>query len=211
MRAHRLAAALLAALLSSAFAATAGADPHAAKGKPHEDPPADMAKAFETWQQMSSPGEQHAYLDQFVGDWDTVSKMWMEGPTRPPMESKGTASIKWSFGGRWLEQRNTGNVMGQPMEGVGYTGYDRMRKQFAMVWLDNMSTAVYSAAGSFDPAGKVLSMYGHMDEPMTGEIGKPVKYVLRLVDEDHFSFEIHDLIYGESNTKMVQIDYARTK
>jgi len=46
---------------------------------------------------------------------------------------------------------------------------------------------------------------------MTGEIGKAVKYVTRIIDADHISFEIHDLIYGESNTKMVQVDYTRRK
>ncbi|MBM4117825.1 DUF1579 domain-containing protein [bacterium] len=50
-----------------------------------------------------------------------------------------------------------------------------MRKRFALVWLDNMSTALCSATGTFDPDGKALSLCGKMDEPMTGEIGKPVK------------------------------------
>jgi len=45
-------------------------------------------------------------------------------------------------------------MMGQPMEGVGYTGYDRMRKQYTMVWLDNMSTAMYSAAAPSTPRAR---------------------------------------------------------
>jgi hypothetical protein len=66
-------------------ACSAGADPRAGKGKPHEDPPTDMARAMERWQAVSTPGDQHAYLDRFVGDWDAVSKMWMEGPDKPPV------------------------------------------------------------------------------------------------------------------------------
>ena len=52
-------------------------------------------------------------------------------------------------------------------------------------------------------------MYGQMDECMTGEIGKAEKVVTRILDDNHLSFEIQDLVYGETNTKKVQVDTTR--
>lgn len=181
-----------------------------AKGQAHPDPPADMAKSMADWQALMVPGPQHDYLDQFVGDWDTVSRMWMGGPDAPPTETKGESSIRWALGGRYLEQRYTGSMMGMPMEGIGYTGYDRNRNRYFMTWMDNFSTAPSTGYGMFGPEGKVLSFYGQMDEPMTGEIGKGVKYVTRIVDADTHVFEVHDLALGE-NAKVVEVEYTRRK
>jgi hypothetical protein len=52
-------------------------------------------------------------------------------------------------------------------------------------------------------------MWGLMDEPMTGEVGKHVKYVTRVINDDKFIFEIHDLAIGGDKTKVVEIVYTR--
>jgi len=102
-------------------------------------------------------------------------------------------------------------MMGMPMTGMGVTGYDNFDKKYVSFWIDNLSTAMYLSEGSIDPAGKVLSLYGKMDEPMTGEHDKNVKYVSRVVDPDKFVFEIHDLAIPEPNTKVVEVVYTRKK
>jgi hypothetical protein len=65
--------------------------------------------------------------------------------------------------------------------------------------------------GTFDRSGKVLTMYGKMNEWMTGELGKTVKYVTRVVSKDKHVFEIHDLSIGEPNTKVIEVTYTRKK
>ena len=111
--------------------------------------------------------------------------------------------------GRYLRMDLEGSVMGQPMRGMGITGFDRFRKHYTMYWIDSMSTTMIMSSGNFDPSGKILTMYGTMDEPMTGEIGKHVKYVTRIVDEYKHIFEIHDLIHGEGSTLVLEISYTR--
>ena len=49
-----------------------------------------------------------------------------------------------------------------------------------------------------------------MDDPMTGEHGKNVIYVLRMIDKDKYIFEFRDPVY-EPNTKMGEIVYTRKK
>lgn len=54
-----------------------------------------------------------------------------------------------------------------------------------------------------------LVSYGPMDEPLTGENDKPVKYVWRFPDAKTIVFELHDLAIGEPNTKVVEVTYRR--
>jgi hypothetical protein len=54
-------------------------------------------------------------------------------------------------------------------------------------------------------------MWGKMDEPMTGERDKLVKYVTRLMGKDKQVFEIHDLVLPEGQTKVMEAVYTRRK
>jgi hypothetical protein len=54
-------------------------------------------------------------------------------------------------------------------------------------------------------------MWGKMDELMTGEKGKKVKYVTKVVDNDTMVFEVYDVTtYGDKKPTM-QITYTRKK
>jgi len=92
-----------------------------------------------------------------------------------------------------------------------YPPRPNINKKFISFWIDDMSTAMYNSEGGFDQAGKVLTTYGKMDEPMTGEHDKNVKYVSRLINPDKFIFEVHDLAIGETNTRVVEVIYTRKK
>jgi hypothetical protein len=169
----------------------------------------DMETMMKIWEAARTPGKMHKLLEPLVGSWETTSRIWMQGPGAPPTESKGTAETEWILGGRYVRMDSHGQMMGQPMRGIGWTGYDNFKKKFTMLWMDDMSTAMYFAKGDFDPEGKVLTVYGEMDEPMTGEIGKPVKYVTRIIDENTHVFEIHDLVFPEGKTMVVEVTYTR--
>ncbi len=174
------------------------------------EPPADPQKAMEAWMASMQPGKPHEFLKQFVGEWNTTTRIWMAGPGSPPMESAGTASFSLVFGGRFLKQESTGQMMGMPMEGLGFTGYDNNRKLYFSSWIDSLSTGFYINSGNLDQTGTILTQFGTMDEPMTGEIGKMVKYVTRVADADTVVFEIQEVLYGDPFT-VVQIEYKRKK
>src|ERR1043165_7932011 len=108
---------------------------------------ADMQKAMmEAWMKASTPGDAHKKLDNMVGTWDVTVKSWM-APGEPPMESTGTAMNQWVLGGRWMEEKFTGSFMGMPFQGIGYTGYDNIKKQYVGTWMDNMTTAMMGSRG----------------------------------------------------------------
>ncbi len=163
------------------------------------------------WQEASTPGEAHKVLDNFVGSWETETRSWMDGPDKPPSVTKGTAEVQWVLDGRFIQQQMTGEMMGAPMHGIGYYGYDNFRKLYRFFWIDNTSTAMFTADGTLDKEGKVLTSTGTMDEPATGERDKKVEYIETIVDHDKHIFEIRDLSVPGPNQKVLEIAYTRRK
>jgi hypothetical protein len=132
------------------------------------------------------------------------------GPGAPAQEAKGTAEFTAVLGGRFVRQDFTGDMMGQPFHGVGYTGYDNFKGQFVSTWMDDMSTGVMTSAGAADKDGKSVTLTGLMDEPMTGEKNKKVKQVLKIVDDNTMTFQMYDNAHGKEWVAL-EIDYTRAK
>ena len=160
--------------------------------------------------EAAAPGPMHKKLEAFVGKWDVKMSVQMD-PSKPPVVSNGSAEFKWALGGRFVMQECTAEIMGMTMNGIGYNGYDNLRKKYSMFWIDDMGTVMSTGDGNFDQSGKTLTLFSKMDEPITGEFDKTVKYVTRWVDDNKFIFEIHDLTLPESKTKTMEMEYTRKK
>ena len=167
----------------------------------------DQAKGMEAWMQSMEPSKFHNFLARFVGDWDVEFQIYMQAGAEP-MKSKGTAKIYWQFPGKWLAQDNKASFMGQVMNSFSLTGYDNVKRQFVGTLVDSMSTEMKSFKGGLSPDGKVLTMYGEMDEPITGENAKMVKYQTFITDGDHHVLEVSEILYGEPWV-VVRIEYTR--
>jgi len=134
---------------------------HGDAKKPTMDP-----AMMEAMMKAGTPGDAHKKLDAFVGKWSTKATFWMV-PGADPMNMSGTSETRWIMGGRVLEQKFSGDFMGMPFEGTGYTGYDNVKKQYWSTWMDNMSTGFFISTGSLD--GNTYSFTGVMPDPMTGK------------------------------------------
>jgi hypothetical protein len=190
-------------------ACVAPRDVSAQQKKRSAKPKLTEEEMMKRWEEAMTPGDAQKKLEAFLGSWNVEAKVWMNGPRGEPNVSKGRAEYTMVLGGRFLKQEFTGEMMGQPMTGVGYTGYDNFRKKYVNFWIDNMSTAMSTMEGSMDRGGKTLTLWGKMDEPATGEKGKKVKYVLKIVDTDKHVFESYDVTsYGDKKPVMV-LTYTR--
>lgn len=172
---------------------------------------AEMDAMMKKWMEAATPGEPHKKLNDMVGSWQTTMRSWMNGTDGEPNVSKGTAEVQWILGGRYLEQKMKGEMMGMPFEGYGFNGYDNINKKYVGIWMDNSSTGVFLTEGTLSKDGKVLTMIGKMDDVVTGEHDKPMKYVHRFLSKDKQAFEFHDLSLPEGKTKVGEIEYIRTK
>ena len=203
MKVRELTFALCAGLLVVGVAAAQDA-------KPAEKPMSAEQKAMmEAWQKFATPAEGHKALAGMVGAWDAEVTSWME-PGAPPMKSKGTSENRMVLGGRWVESKFTSEMMGQPFEGLGYTGYDNYKKKYIGTWQDNMSTAVMVSEGTFDTAGKVMTSTSTMDDFMTGKTAN-IRMTTTIVDPDHHVFEMWGPGPDGKVAKQMEIHYRRRK
>jgi len=171
-----------------------------------KDPDGGMAR----WMATMKPGPAHARLKELLGSYEVTMRMSM-GPGQPPMESKGTDEITWFAEGKWLQSSWRIEMMGQPTKGLSILGYDNFKERYVWTKVDSMQTCVQSAFGHFDQSGDDLILWGTIDEPMTPEQDKQVKYVYRGFGRDKFVLEVHDMMIGETNTKVLEFEYVRKK
>lgn len=173
--------------------------------------PASQEEAMARWIKVCQTGAAHERLKELLGSYDTTMRMWMGGPGSKAMETKGTAETTWFVDGRWLQTKWTGEMMGQKTTGLSILGYDNFKERFVYTTVDSFQTCMNSASGLFDQSGDHLILWGTIDEPGTPEQDKQVKYVYRGFGQDKCTFEVHDMMIGETNTKVIEIEFARRK
>lgn len=164
--------------------------------------------AMEAMAKAGTPGEPHKKLDAFVGTWNTKITMWM-APNAPPMTSTGTSENRWAMAGRYLEQRFKGDFMGTPFEGIGYTGYDNVKKQYWGTWMDSMSTGMMMATG-WMPDGKTWMFSGTYPDPISGKDTR-VEERITINSPDQHTFEMYGMAPDGTMYKNMEMVYTRKK
>jgi hypothetical protein len=177
-----------------------------------DDPKAKAAQqqaAMEAMMKAATPGDAHKKLGAMVGTFNTDVKMYME-PGAPPTGGSGVSENTWALDGRFVEQRFNGTFMGMPFHGIGYTGYDNIKKKYIGSWMDNMTTSMMVSEGTPDATGKSITFTSTMDDPMTGK-SSPVKETVTIVDDDHHTLEMWGAGPDGKMFKMMEIAYSRKK
>lgn len=173
-----------------------------------QEMPPEMAEMMEAWAQANTPGPQHERLAWFEGEWTTEASHWM-GPGEP-MTSSGTASMKIVLDGRFLHDRHESEWMGQSFTGLGYTGYDNVAGEYFGLWLDSMSTGMFTAKGRYDEGSNRYEYHGEYTDPSDPDNPVPVRYELRIDNEDQFTFNWFE-DRGEGEMKTMEIVYTRAE
>jgi hypothetical protein len=181
--------------------------------------PEQMQEMLSKWLATTEPGPEHELLKRVVGKWNTTTEMWWAGPDGPSTQTKGTATYESILGGRYV----LGHMQGQmplpdasgqtkmvDFEGIGVTGFDRVRNTYIGGWIDSMSTQMLSFRGTYNPTTKTLALYGEMDEPMMNMVGRMVKYETKFESDDKHVFTIYDLAVGDGY-KAIQVTYERAE
>jgi len=172
----------------------------AVQGKPDEAAMAAAAKYTE-------PNENHSKLKALVGNWDVVSRIWMD-PAAKPVESKGTSEKRMILGDRYVQEHYSGTVMGKPFVGQGLIGYDNAKQKFVNISLDNMSTAPAVYEGSIDAAGKDLAVSGTSFCPMEQK-NKTFRMVTHIESDKKHILESFEVDPSGKAVKHMELIYTR--
>lgn len=201
----------MAASVSGIIAAETKAAPKKKMSKKEEAAAkAAMDAKMAEMMKVTTPNENHKVLEAFVGNWTHTAKFWME-PGADAQESKGTSTSKWIMGGRYLQTEAKGDMMGMPFEGMGLMGYDTMKGSYQGLWLDNMTTGMMTSTAQYDAAAKTLNEMGSFSCPMTGDKNMAFRAVWRMIDADHYSYEMFEKKPDGSEFRGMEIQYSRVK
>jgi hypothetical protein len=166
-------------------------------------------KIMELVVKLGTPGPQHKLLEPMVGEFTCKVKIYM-APGKPPVESEGTVSRKWILGGRFIQERYTGEAMGKPFTGLGWVGFDNKQKKYTVAWIDSMTTSIMTSQGTYDADKKTFTFTGEEDSPFFGGRVK-TRDVVRIPDADTQVLEMYRLMKGAPEFKMMEIVCKRKK
>src|SRR3546814_6637304 len=160
------------------------------------------------WQKAATPGPQHAQLaEHFAGTWDTKQTMWMD-PSAPPMVETGKSVDTVVLGGRQIRTQFSSRFMGQPVNGIGFMGYDNVRGKYVASWVDEMSTGLMTSEGEYDPATKTYTFVAEMADPMNDRapIAMPVPVRITAASpQGRAVFETH----ARMDVRTIQLAYTQ--
>lgn len=185
-----------------------GASVQAADVQPQmtEEMQAHMAKAKEA----GAPGANHAILKPLEGEWTVTGLSWMK-PNDKPQQSVGTSSLAWILDGRFLKQTFKGEWAGQPFEGLGFIGYDNLKKEYISVWMDNVSTGIFKATGRYDAATKTIKETGSFSCPMTGEKDMWFRSEWKIAGKNRHVYSMYIKDPAGKEFKSMELTYKRVK
>lgn len=166
----------------------------------------EMAACMEMAQKYGTPGPEHKLMDGCIGSWKAMMKMYgMDGNIL--CTSEATAERKWIMGGRFVQEDYKD---GNGFEGTSLMGYDRMKKQYVVIWFDNMGTGFFMSEGNYDKEGKVLTMMSaEYTCPMAGKRVKN-KSVSREINNNEELFEMYTVdCESGKEFKNMEIVYTR--
>lgn len=144
----------------------------------------DMAQMMEAMKKLATPGKPHEQLAQLAGAWKAEAKFWMGGPE--PTVEHGRCEYDVVLGGRFLRSHYKMTFMGEPFEGIGFLGYDNLKREYVSVWFDTMRTAAWIQTGQADEAGTTITIEGVAESPM-GE--SPMRNVWKIESKDRHVLE----------------------
>jgi len=169
--------------------------------------PTEMESMCAVYQELATPGAPHKLLAGMAGSWSVKSRWWMD-PHEPPMESTGNSEQKMTLDGRFLWQEVSGDMMGRPFAGIGFTGYDNHSGKFVSTWMDTMGTGIYHFEGSAGgEGGKTITQICNYDDPVRGSL--KWRHVTRIVDNNHLEFEMYTTDSSGKEGKMGEMTYTR--
>jgi hypothetical protein len=169
----------------------------------------DIQKMMEAYEKLGAPGPEHEKLACLAGEWITHTKIWTSPDATPIDSPPGIHKGEMIFDGRFILFTQTGEMMDMQMEGMGVLGFDKFRQVYQMFWIDNSATPIYIANGTADTTGNVITLLGKVDDMLTGERDKDVKWIYRFESDDEFIFEMWDTTGDGEFYKSFEITYTK--
>jgi hypothetical protein len=179
-----LASALLLALVLAACETggrppSSGAAAAAATAAPV--PLEDQVRALST---ESRPGPKHAAIGPLAGTWDVVLSD-VGADQKETERFRGTATLAWILGGRFLKWDVAVDFGGVPGTTTGFLGFDARLDEYELLMISDLAQGMAVAHGTGELAAQGLVFTVEQLDPRSGARARS-RSRLRLLAGDHF-------------------------
>lgn len=156
--------------------------------------------------QLPPPGEEHEWLQKFVGDWDLDIEM-LGAPDQPPMKSRGRDQSRM-IGGFWLVSEGRNDAF--PYVCRLTLGFDPELKKYVGTWIDSMSSYLWHYVGSVDASGRILTLETEGPfPPMPGGALSKFREVTEFKTDDHRVYTSSRLAQNGEWIACIRINFHR--
>jgi len=167
-----------ATFLGMALAAGLGATATLVAQQAQEASSAPMDNMMELMQ----PGAKHAKLEPLVGNFTMQGRWRMDADAEWQEIDGAEIEREWILDGRFVQERVQAEFMGSPFEGMGLIGYDNLREEYTMVWVESMATGIWTSTGQLE--GNTIVFEGRNSDAMSGQKEKWTRSVIDLSDAE---------------------------
>lgn len=167
------------------------------------------AQNQDPWAEYMTPSDVHTLLSHYTGNFKMEITMWMGEGTKPSVIVVNSAHMML-LGGRFLEMKQHGNMMGMDYQSVMTLGYNNADKKMALTTITNMGTGTLSLFGEWNKITKSATLFGQLTNPVTKNLIS-VKQVITFIDNDTILIESYDKEGDNREKKTVQYKLIRNK
>ena len=159
---------------------------------------------------IPKPTEAHKVLADEAGTWDTVVKMYFQGPKAPPVEYKGAETVELASGGLHSRRTSRCQMGDQEFEAHTLMGYNPRSKEYTGTTINNFTMVPIHMKGTYDPEKKALTMFSAVVDGSGKEIKQ--KEVTQIVDDKTRTFTTFMLVDAggkEREIKLMEVTATR--
>ena len=167
------------------------------------------AQKQDPWAEYMTPSSIHALFKQYEGSFKMDITMSMGEGKEPSIITVNSEHVML-LGGRFLELKQHGNMMGMGYQSIITFGFNNTDKKFALTTITNMGTGTLSLFGDWNDKSKSATLFGSLTNPVSKNT-ITVKQVVTFVDNDTILIESYDKEGDVPEKKTVQYKLSRNK
>jgi hypothetical protein len=154
-----------------------------------------------------APGEPHAALRRFVGEWEATGRLWRSpDSTVPPVEGQLTLSGEVVMGGRFLVEKMASRPPTRPFESVRVVGYDNLTRRYEAAIYDSFGTNIIRQVGDTNATGDLVLSNSYTDVGTGAPVTRRV--VRKLISENEWIETVFET-RGGSERRLQEIHARR--
>jgi Protein of unknown function (DUF1579) len=165
------------------------------------------AQTNDPWAEYMTPSDVHSVFAQYVGSFTMEITMSM-GEGKQPAIITLASENNLLLGGRFLEMKQHGKMMGMDYQSITTIGFNNTDKKFALTTITNMGTGTLSLFGNWDHPTKSGNLFGQLTNPVSKEIIN-VRQTVTFIDKDSILIESFDQEGNKPEEKTVQYKLTR--